>query len=118
MSLDDWRSKVLKDVQYLCKLAAYAIAWREGGQLKESSVQAEVTDRLKQGATALSLARRVMMSGSWIEDFRDLSAVRAPSGEGIASWKGATLLAKTASSVIDDVSEIILSWLRCDPLRQ
>lgn len=98
--MDEWRSKVLKDVQYVCKLAAWILAWQNGAKTP-TPLSAEVTDRLKQGAAALSIARRIMMTGSWIEDYGDL--VSACNSEGLRSWKGCTLLAKTASSLIDDV---------------
>ncbi len=115
MALDEWRSKVLKDVQYVCKLSALLIATRQGG-LKPGTIEAEVTDRLKQGAAALSIARRIMMAGSWLEDYWDLVAVCRPGADGLVSWKGFTLLAKTASALIDDVRACIRS-LRCEYAR-
>lgn len=104
--MDEWRSKVLKDIQYTCKLAAWVLSYHEARRPDKDkrTVSTEVVERLKQGAAALSIARRIMMTGGWIEDYWDLSACAGAGGDGIVSWKGATLVAKTASALIDDVS--------------
>jgi hypothetical protein len=107
LAQEEWRSKLLKDVQYLCKLAYLGMAHQQqggSGASRAGDAKDELPERLKYAATALSLARRVMMAGSWVEgcwDMQDL--LRGGSGQ-LLTLKGVTVGVKLLSDVADDVS--------------
>ncbi len=104
---EEWRSKLLKDVQYLCKLAYLGMAHQQQGAgvgSRASDAKDALPERLKYTATALSLARRVMMAGSWVEGCWDLQELLKGGGSGsLLTLKGVTVGVKLLSDVADDV---------------
>ena len=114
---EEWRSKLLKDVQYTCKLVYIALSARRSAASTPSTCSAatgdakpapapaadDLTERLKNVATVLSLARRVMMSGSWVEGYWDLSDLARGGSAALVTLKGLTVAVKTVSDVADDV---------------
>ena len=87
-----WRNKLLKDVQYSCRVVAVAIAGKD----------AATAGRLKHVGSALSLARRIMILGECVEDARD--AARAVRGaQSLASWEFAAASTGAVNGAMDDV---------------
>lgn len=98
MSADEWRSKVLKDLQYALKIAYIGMS---SSSAKEED--AALAERCKGAAAALSMARRVMMLGSWLEGISDLASSGESASALVTSWKGVTTIVKVFSDVADDV---------------
>lgn len=102
--MDEWRLRILKLIQYSCSLSAVGLlssaALASAGPSLSSVTLSKQLDKV---ASLISLSRRSMRLGDWIEGISDLKDALGGGGAGTASSKLKCLCA--AASVLSDLAE-------------
>ena len=97
--MEDWRLRLLKNVQYACQLGAWGLVARSSSFGKAGGSPVDVANNLEKIASLISLSRRSMRLGEWIEGVNDLK-------DSMAGGKLATRRLQCFTDVVTTISDL------------
>lgn len=107
--MDEWRLKLLKNLQYTCELGAWALAARARSHHHAQPLPvARAASQLARIATLVSLSRRSMSLGDWLgrlAEARDLIAAGGADEDPL-------LLASLLGGAVSDIADNVSVWMR------